>query len=103
MKTKINSITLEEVKKKVIPILKNHGIPKAILFGSYIYGNMVEDSDIDIYVELPKDRTIGFEFFSIARELESKLGRDVDLIECTGYDTPLKKKILKEGILIYEK
>lgn len=94
---------IEKIRKKVTPVLKKHGIPKAVLFGSYVSGDNTQDSDVDIYVDLPKDRQMGFEFFSIAREMEKKLGKEVDLIECTGYDTPIKKNILKDGVVLYEK
>ena len=98
-KTKNN---IEEIKEKVISIFKKHGIPKAILFGSYVYDDMDKDSDIDIYIDLPKNRRLGYEFFDIAEELESKLNKKVDLIECSVGNPPIKQLIMKEGIIIYE-
>lgn len=56
-------IDIEEVKNKTVPILKNHGINRAGLFGSIVRGEMDEHSDIDIYVELPEDKHFGLEFF----------------------------------------
>jgi len=38
------------VIKKITTIIKQHGVQKIILFGSYAYGNPTKDSDIDLLV-----------------------------------------------------
>ena len=42
---------LEEIKTKIIPILRRYDVEKAALFGSYVKGEEREDSDIDILVK----------------------------------------------------
>ena len=46
-----NTITIEEIKKRVVPILKNYPVDKAILFGSYAKGEADNKSDIDLIDE----------------------------------------------------
>jgi len=67
------NLSLKEIKKVAIKILKRHGVKKAGIFGSYVRGEQREDSDIDIIVEPPKG--IGFGFAGIELELEEALER----------------------------
>ncbi|MEW6655204.1 MAG: nucleotidyltransferase domain-containing protein, partial [Bacteroidota bacterium] len=46
---------IEDVKRKILPILEHYGVTKAGLFGSFVRGELREDSDIDILVEIEKD------------------------------------------------
>lgn len=40
-----NNITIEQIKEKIIPILRNYLVEKAILFASYARGEATEDSE----------------------------------------------------------
>ena len=46
---------IEEIKEKIIPILRKYGVKRASIFGSTVRGEMREDSDIDILVEIDRD------------------------------------------------
>ncbi|MFQ5677687.1 MAG: nucleotidyltransferase family protein [bacterium] len=48
------------------------------IFGSYVDGSAMGDSDVDILVEFSEP--IGLEFVSLADELEKLLGVKVDLV-----------------------
>jgi len=67
----------------VISYFQNEPIKKAWLFGSFSRGEELEDSDVDILVQF--DRTtqpVGlFTIVRIKQQLESILGRKVDLVE----------------------
>jgi len=41
---------IDQVIKSIIDTLKDEGVEKIILFGSYAYGQAKEDSDLDIIV-----------------------------------------------------
>ncbi len=62
---------------------KTQPVLKAWLFGSFSRGEETADSDVDILVEF--DRTgkpvTLLTYARIWRELEERLGRDVDLVE----------------------
>lgn len=79
--------------KKIKPVLKEHGVVRAELVGSYAYEDFSEDSDVDILVEMP-DGTSLFDFIGVQQELEDKLGRDVDLIQYDGIKPALRDNIL---------
>ncbi len=90
-------MTIDEVKKKIRPVLKKYDLRKAGVFGSIVRGELKKDSDVDILVEIGKDDLSLLDFVGIKLELEDALGRKVDLVE---YDTI--KPLLKERILAEE-
>jgi len=63
-------------------LANNYPIAAMALFGSFSRSEQIENSDIDILVEL--DGKIGSRFIDLAEELESALGRKVDLISKNG-------------------
>ena len=69
------------------------------MFGSVVRGEMREDSDIDILVEIDKDISL-LDFVGIKLELEEILGRRVDLVEYKTIKPLLKENILKEQVVI---
>jgi predicted nucleotidyltransferase len=85
-------LNLEQVKSRIIPVLERYGAKRAGLFGSYVRGQLREDSDIDILVQIEKDISL-LDFIGIKLEIEESLGRKVDLVE---YDTikPLLRDII---------
>ncbi len=90
---------IEEIKKKVIPILQHHGVKRAGLFGSFVRGEMKEDSDIDILVEIEEDISL-LDFIGIKLEIEEVLRRKVDLVEYSTIKPLLKERILSEQVEI---
>ena len=94
-------MTIESVKKKVIPILKKHKVIRASLFGSLVRGEARKDSDVDILVELPKGLSL-FDFIGIQLELEEALGVKVDLGEYSTIKSIIREQIMSEQVPIYE-
>ncbi|MDI6811244.1 MAG: nucleotidyltransferase family protein [archaeon] len=92
-------IHTEEIKRRIIPILQHYGVKRAGLFGSWVRGEMREDSDIDILVEIEKDISL-LDFVGIKLELEEALGRKIDLVEYNTIKPLLKERILKEQLVI---
>lgn len=87
---------LEEIKKKVRPILKKYGINKAGVFGSTARGE-AETNDIDLLVKIDREISL-LDFIGIQQELEDKLKMKVDLVEYDSLKPALKKDILKEEV-----
>ena len=97
-KKEIKKNMIEELKPKIIKILKKNKIKKAGIFGSYVRGEQKKNSDIDIIIEPVKG--MGLEFVGVKLELEDKLGRKIDLVSYKGIHPLIKRKILKEEIRI---
>jgi len=85
---------IENIKKKIRPILKKYGIKKAGIFGSLARGES-EVNDLDLLVKIDKKISL-LEFIGIQQELEDKLGMKVDLVEYDAIKPALKDDILRE-------
>ena len=95
-------MTIQSIKKQIVPILKRQGVIKAAFFGSVARGSMRKKSDVDLLINLRKDKSL-FDFVGLKIELEEKLGRKVDLVEYSAIRPSLKDAILSEQKVIYEK
>ena len=90
---------IDNIKNKIVPILKQAGIKKSSLFGSYARGDQTKSSDIDILVELPKGKSL-FDFIDLKLKLENALRKKVDLGEYSTIKPRLKPYILNNQIQI---
>ena len=93
--------SLEEIKKLAIPVLKRYNIKKAAVFGSFARGDAKENSDIDLLVKY-KEGTSLFDVVRLQNDLETVLGRKVDLVSYDFIDKYIKERVLKESISLYE-
>ena len=50
-------MNFEKIKQEIITLLKNLKLNKVLLFGSYAYGDVHDDSDVDLLVILDKKGT----------------------------------------------
>jgi len=57
---------------------RDYPIHRLALFGSFARGEATEDSDVDVLVEV--EPSIGLRFITLAEQLETLLGRQVDLV-----------------------
>lgn len=94
-------MTAQAIEKKIISILKRQGVTKAAVFGSFARGEVGKRSDIDILVNLKKDKTL-LDLVGLKLELEEKLGRKVDVLTYKGIHPLLRDIILSEQKIIYE-
>ena len=96
---KMSKAKFNEITEKIRPIMKRYDVKKVALFGSLVRGEMREDSDIDILVEIESDISL-LDFVGLKIEIEEALGRKVDLVEYCTIKPRLKDKILKEQVVI---
>lgn len=93
---------IQHIKAKITPILKDQGVLKAAVFGSYATGEAKPSSDVDLLVEL-EDRKSLFDLIGLKLDLEDKLKKKVDLLTYDAIHPLLKDIILNEQQVIYEK
>jgi predicted nucleotidyltransferase len=69
-------MTTENIMSEITATLKQYGIEKIILFGSYAYGTPDKDSDIDLLVikNIPENETRDFRI-KLKKALWLKLGK----------------------------
>lgn len=73
--------SIEEIKKRVQPIIQKYNIPAMYLFGSYARGEATEESDLDFLVD-----TTGTKLTSLLRlgelycDMEALFEKKIDII-----------------------
>ena len=90
---------IDDIKRKIIPILKEQGVIKAGIFGSFVRGEASRKSDIDVLIKF-KGRKSLLDLVSLKMELEKKTRRKVDVVEYSTIHPLLKDRILKEQVKI---
>ena len=71
---------LETIKEIIVPILKEHEVNRASLFGSTVSGDVNGNSDIDILVELKEGKSL----FDLIR-LKKRTGKRIRHKSRLGY------------------
>lgn len=86
---------LESMIALMLPVLREHGVSKAGVYGSYARGEATDDSDLDVVVELPDDASL-LDLVGLQLELQDLLGIKVDVAEYNGLHPRLRNRILSE-------
>ncbi len=94
-----NNLTIEDIKKKAAPILKEAGVTRSALFGSYVRGEQREDSDIDILIDFPRGKSL-FDLVDLEDHLKVAFGKDIDVITYNSLHPLLRDRILQEQVQI---
>jgi predicted nucleotidyltransferase len=92
--------TVEEIKQRIFPVLKQYGVKKVFLFGSYACGDAGTESDIDICIEEGKPMTL-FDLSGLYMDLEESTGKNIDVVTMGGIKGDFRKNIEKEWTQIY--
>ncbi|MCK5306832.1 MAG: nucleotidyltransferase family protein [Candidatus Omnitrophica bacterium] len=90
---------IEGIKQKILPILQDYEVKKVALFGSCVRGEMKEESDVDILIDIRADISL-LGFVGLKQKIEEALGRKVDLVEYDTLKPLLKERILKEQVVL---
>ena len=93
--------TINEIKDKTAPIARTYGIGRRRLFGSYARGEANDDSDVDLYIERGRLKSL-LQYFAFIDELENVLNCHVDVVTTGIEDKQFLSAIMKEGVLLYE-
>ena len=86
---------VDKIKEKAVPILKEAGVTRSAIFGSYAAGENTKDSDVDILVELQKGSSL-LDLIRLQRKLEEALNKEVDLLTFNSI-SPLLKDIVQKN------
>lgn len=90
------------LKTKMLPMLKRQGATKVAIFGSFARGDEKKTSDLDVLVKFKHTKSL-MELVGLQHALENTVGRKVDLLTYDSIHPSLKKRILNEEKVLYEK
>jgi uncharacterized protein len=90
---------LQSKRDEILKIAKRHGVTALWVFGSVARGEAVESSDFDFLVEVGPERSPWFPGGLIV-DLESLLGRKVQVVTKRGLNKFLRDRVLSEAMPI---
>lgn len=93
--------TQEEIRSRILPIMKKNRIKRAVLFGSYSQGTATEGSDIDLMVD---SNLRGLNFVGLIEDIRRSLAdKEVDVIDVTHIvpNSKIAQEINRTGVNIY--
>jgi predicted nucleotidyltransferase len=88
---------LQGKKDEILRIAARHGASNVRIFGSVARGEATTESDVDFLVELERGRSL-LDHSALMIELESLLGRRVDVATERGLRPRVREQILKEAV-----
>ena len=90
---------LKARREEIQRIAAKHGVIRIRVFGSVARGEAQDDSDVDFLVDVQGPTTPWFPGGLVA-ELESLLGRHVDVVEADAIRTAIREIVLKEAVAL---
>jgi predicted nucleotidyltransferase len=87
------------IREQITPILRDRGVLRAGVFGSYARGEESSGSDLDLLVELPPGSSL-FDLVGLQLDLSEELGVEVDAHTYRSLHPLLRDRILKEEVPI---
>lgn len=88
-----------QVSVLIRPVLERHGVRRASIYGSIATGTARRDSDVDLLVELPPEKSL-LDLVALKRELEDVLGRTVDLAEFDTLHPMIRDQVLTHQVAV---
>jgi predicted nucleotidyltransferase len=87
---------------RIADVCRRYDVHELAVFGSATRVDMRPESDIDILVEFQDNAHVGLiKFASLSEELESLLGRRVDLVTKGGLKQRVRPYVLREAQVVY--
>ena len=90
---------IEEIKERILPVLRRYDVVRAAIFGSFVRGDNKEGSDIDLLVEFKGEKSL-LDLAGLKISLEELLKMDVDVLTYNSLHPLLKERILNEQEVI---
>jgi predicted nucleotidyltransferase len=90
---------LDEIRKALIDVLREHEVKKAALFGSIVRGEATEESDIDLLIEFEGRKSL-LDLAGLKLDLQELLRRRVDVLTYKSLHPLLRERILSEQEVI---
>ena len=88
-----------DLQDRIVPILREHGVRRAGLFGSRARGEERPDSDLDLLVELESGRSL-FDLAGLELDLTERLGVPTHVVTYRSLHRFLRDRILADEVPI---
>ena len=91
---------IAQIKKKIEKPLRDAGVVRAGIFGSYARGEQTKNSDIDILIEVKGRKFSLLDLVGLENKIHKILKKKIDLLPYGAINKYLKEKILSEEVQI---
>jgi predicted nucleotidyltransferase len=85
-------------RTEILQLAEKHGAYNARVFGSVARGEANSDSDVDFVVDVQP--WVGLDFLGLWDDLETLLGREVDLVTEQALKPRIRERILREAVAL---
>lgn len=92
--------SIEELRRIISPIARQHGVESVSLFGSYSRGTASAESDVDLKIEKGQLHSL-FQLCGFRLAVEDALKLPVDLVTSESSDRTFLDMIKKDEVLLY--
>lgn len=89
-------------RKALRAFCKTHFVKRLAFFGSVLTDQFHAESDVDVLLEFRPGYVPGFAFFSLQDELETILGRRVDVTTPGGLHPLIQEEVMQGAQTYYE-
>ena len=96
---KAGTSQIDELRQKILPILKRHDVSRAGIFGSTATGEAKETSDVDLLVEFKGEKSL-FDLVALKLDMEAAVNRKVDVLTYRAINPLIREKVLEQEIRI---
>lgn len=93
----------EYITKVIADFFKDKPVNKVWLLGSYARGEADETSDVDVLIDIDKNKKVGLQYFLWHEQLAEILKKKVDIVSSGWENKYIKPFIDKDKFMIYEK
>ncbi len=93
----------DHITKVITDFFKDKPVKKVWLFGSYARGEADEASDVDVLIDIEKNKKVGLQYFLWHEQLAEILQKKVDIVSSGWENKYIKPFIDKDKHIIYEK
>jgi uncharacterized protein len=97
MEPKMSIEELRNRRDEILRVAAQHGARHVRVFGSVARGEADERSDVDFLVDLEKGRSL-FDLGGLLMDLQSLLGRPVDVVTEKGLKSRIRDRVLDEAV-----
>ncbi len=93
--------TIEEIRERILPVVKAHGVRAVRLFGSYARGEATAQSDIDLLIDGGAIHTL-FQLTAFRLALEDALEKQVDVVTMEALRPGFSALIAKDEVTLFD-
>jgi len=93
--------TIDEIRRRFLPVTRKYDIAEAFLFGSYARGDATKESDIDFYVKTGKLKNC-LDIGGIWVDTEKAMKKKIDIVyNSARIDQEFEEEMRKDLVKIY--